>query len=569
MPRLTLQRKFFIALVLLLLALLTVFIGLSRLGLQRGLGQYVAEIELSRMDWLSKRLLDDYASHGNSWQYLKDERSAWFSALMSASGWRGQGEPGSSKGGPGRLDRPPRDLPARLEGASAPKQPGDHGPPMGIGPPPFGERHGGPGGPGGPKGPGGPGGPGIPQVDVLPHRFMPPAPPNTPGDPRGRADNVYNRLALLDADGRRLAGSEADLADALRQPLRQDGRTVAYLALLPLQGIQTDADRAFVAQQLEFILATALAGLLLALLISSWLGRRWLAPIHGLAEAAQAVARGRLDTQVPIHGHDELATLAQTFNRMTAQLAALESSRSQWLSDVAHELRTPLTAIRAEIEALQDGVRPFGADAAQRLHRQVMRLGQLVDDLRASLDPADGAAPPLQLTPQQPLLLLLDALELMRERFTQAGIALDIGYLKPLAQRGSAVVLADERRLHQVFINLLENSLRYTHAGGRLQVCAGVEESRNHDHGGRRLVILLDDTAPGPAAADLEHLFERFYRAEASRSRELGGSGLGLAICKRIVEAHGGSITAAPSALGGLRIALTLPLADAPDTAEA
>jgi two-component system sensor histidine kinase BaeS len=552
MLRLTLQRKFFIALTVLLAALLAVFVGLSRLGLQRGLGQYVAEIELSRMDWLAKRLLDDYASHDNSWQFLKDDKNAWFSALMSANPRRG-GKPALDRGEPGVAD------------ATAHRAPYEHFGP--FGPPPFGEPPGDPGlgEPHGPPPGGAILGPGAPQLDVLPQRFAPPAPPNIPGDPRTRAGNVYNRMALLDASGQRhLAGNAIDAASAVKQPLRLSSRTVAYLALMPLQGIQTDTDRAFVAQQLEFIVIAALVGLLLALLISWQLAKRWLAPIQNLAQAAHAVAAGRLDTRVPEQGQDELATLAQTFNQMTGKLAAMESSRQQWLSDVAHELRTPLAAMRAEIEALQDGVRPFDAHSAHRLHRQVMRLGQLVDDLRLSLDQASGE-PPLQLTPQQPLLLLLDALDLMRERFAQSDIALETGYLKPLAQQGHITMMADERRLHQVFINLLENSLRYTHAGGKLQICAGLEEGLD----GQRLVLLLDDTAPCPEDADLTRLFDRFYRVDVSRNRQHGGSGLGLAICKAIVQAHGGSITASCSALGGLRIELSLPLLPANKDAQA
>jgi two-component system sensor histidine kinase BaeS len=551
----TLQRRFFIALTVLLVALLLVFMGLTRLGLQHGLGQYVAEIELSRMDWLAKRLLDDYAGHGNSWEFLKTDANAWHSALMSAMPRRLDGRGGP--GGPGRPGGPSGD--SRFKDwppfGDSPNFRDHRDGPTGL--PPFDDHH-----RDDKRAPGpGPGGPAGPQVDVLPQRFMPPPPPNAVDDPRARADNVYNRLALLGADGQQhLAGNSIDAGLAVKQPLAVAGRTVGYLALLPLAGIQTEADRAFVSEQSGFIVVAGLVGLLLALLISWRLARRWLAPIEQLAGAAQAVAAGRLDANVPVHGKDELATLAQTFNHMTQRLAAMESSRQQWLSDVAHELRTPLAAMRAEIEALQDGVRPFDAQAAERLHRQVMRLGQLVDDLRLSMDPATGA-PPMNLAPVEPLRLLLDALALMRERFAQARIAVDAGYLESVAQQQPVRVLGDERRLHQVFVNLLENALRYTHAGGRLQLYAGL------DHGphGRRLVLLLDDTAPCPAPEELARLFERLYRGEASRSRELGGSGLGLAICKAIVEAHGGSIGASASALGGLRIELALPLAPSDD----
>lgn len=120
-------------------------------------------------------------------------------------------------------------------------------------------------------------------------------------------------------------------------------------------------------------------------------------------------------------------------------------------------------------------------------------------------------------------------------------------------------ILGDAARLHQVFVNLLENSLRYTQPGGMLQLQAWVEGAP----GSRELLICFDDSAPCPAPQDLPRLFERFYRAEASRSRESGGSGLGLAICKSIVEAHGGQIAAAPSALGGLQVSLRFALKDA------
>jgi two-component system sensor histidine kinase BaeS len=496
--RLTLQRKFFLALAVLLLALLLMFVGFSRYALQRGIGPYVAEIELSRLDWFVDNLERAYAAEGG-WDFLRRDPDAWH-----------------------RLQRFDR---------------GDEGPHFGPPPggPPFGD------------------GRELPplhaaQPDVLPRRFLPPLPPDARHDPRDDADSVYNRVSLLAADGKQLLAGRRPSDDMLRKEINVHGRTVGYLALAPLEGLGSRADRAFVARQSTSVLLTGAGGLVLAFALSALVARRWLRPVSRMAQAAEDIAQGRLDVAVPVAGDDELAQLARTFNGMAAALASVEQSRQRWLADVAHELRTPVTAMRAEIEALQDGVRRFDGGTAQRLHGQVMRLGKLVEDLQLVMNPAQEM---LHLEPVDPLAVLAEAAQAMQPRLVQAQLALE--GLPQLHALGAdpPYVRGDATRLAQVFMNLLENSARYTHAGGRVLLQARVDAQQVH--------IAIDDTAPGPLPQDLPRLFERFFRAEGSRSRATGGSGLGLAICRGIVEAHGGRIAAHASPLGGLRVEIELP----------
>jgi two-component system sensor histidine kinase BaeS len=155
-----------------------------------------------------------------------------------------------------------------------------------------------------------------------------------------------------------------------------------------------------------------------------------------------------------------------------------------------------------------------------------------------------------------PLALLQEALAATRERFVRRDIAVDAESVDALAAPSQPMVEGDAHRLHQVFMNLLDNTLSYTDAGGTLRIGAAVEGSA----GAQRLVLRFDDSAPGVAAHELPMLFERLFRADGSRSRALGGSGLGLSICRAMVEAHGGEIDASASPLGGLRITLWLPL---------
>jgi two-component system sensor histidine kinase BaeS len=486
-PRLTLQGKAFAALSALLVVMLLIFVGFSRIGLQRGLGPYVAEIELARMDWLAYRLQAIYVQHGG-WQTLHGQPGLW------------------------RELRRPRNLHMPVIGPTTP-----------------------------------------PPDPLLLHTPEPSA--------QQPVDALSRRLGVVDARGALVAGAPPRPGGARTALGDGEGRTVGHLVLAPPDGLERDADRAFLAKQLGFVVWTGVAGLALALLLSWWLARRWLRPIGALVQGAQALAAGRLQARVPEQADsEEFTRLIHTFNDMAEQLASMEASRRQWIGDMAHELRTPLAAMRAEIEAVQDGVRRFDARTAQRLHRQVMRLIHLVGDLRASVDMA-GGEPPAALAPVRPLALLREAMAAMQSRFDQAGVALhalpDLAVLA--TAQGGPRVRGDAQQLHRVFLNLLENSLRYTDPGGRLEVSAGVQ--RGH------LQLRLDDTAPGALPHELPHLFERLYRAEASRHRavgDLGGSGLGLAICRTIVQAHGGHIEASASPLGGLRIALTLPLLEEP-----
>ena len=530
MPQLTLSRKIFLALAALLLVLLISFAGLSIIALQRGLGSYVAEIEIRRMDWLAQLVLKNYVAHGD-WKNLRDNDDAWqrlqmgrFASLLDSTAANGD----------------ERRLPPWYEYRTMRPEPPPDGAPTGA---PAGAPNGDP-----------PPMPPSPQLDLLPRRMLGAPPPWVFPDPRGMHDSIYQRLAVLDASGARVVGADIDMANAARMPIRHNKSVIGYLALAPLQGLESEADRAFIARQSGVIVLTGLCGLGFALVLSWLLARRWFRPIDELTQAAQDVAQGRLSTRVAVQGSDELALLGKTFNDMAQRLDTVEASRRAWLADAAHELRTPLAAMRAEIEALQDGVRTFDERTALRLHRQVIRLGQLVDDLRSSMREPQSD---LLTTTVFPLSLLKEALDHTRDRFAKRGIVVDRHAVDHVTASAQPVIDGNAHRLHQVFMNLLENTLAYTDEGGKLRLDVIVEGAWT----GNCLTLLFDDSAPGVPDEELPRLFDRLFRGETSRSREHGGSGLGLSICRATIEAHGGTIEASASPLGGLRVTITLPLA--------
>lgn len=355
-------------------------------------------------------------------------------------------------------------------------------------------------------------------------------------------------MALFDADRQAVFGRFADPEQLSLHPIRVHGRVVGYLGHRPGKALGDVVDVRFLEAQRQAFFWIALLVGVFAVALAWPLANTLVRPLRRVTEATRDLAAGRFETRVPVSGGDELAELARDFNAMAATLGRAESARRQWMADISHELRTPVALLRAELEALQDGVRPLGPAAVAALQADVERLKRLIEDLY-QLSMSDLGAMSYRKRAVDPLALLGDEIEACAGEFERKGLALQL-----VDRCGGPVTLnADPDRLAQLFRNLMQNSLRYTDAGGRLEIVA----SRADGH----LVLDFQDTAPSVPAASLPRLFERFYRVEASRSRAHGGAGLGLAISRNIVEAHGGRIEARPSPLGGLGIHVELPVA--------
>lgn len=270
--------------------------------------------------------------------------------------------------------------------------------------------------------------------------------------------------------------------------------------------------------------------------------------VRTISEGTRKLVDGDVNTRIEHLRSDEFGQLGNELNSLAASLNNQDQNHKQWMADTSHELRTPIAILRAQVEAFQDGVQEVTPKTLQVLHAEIMGLSKLVDDLhwlarfdvgnlKHSFIPIDVAS------------TLQDVAEIFEERFAEKGLTID----KSAILNESCTVYADNNRMRQVFINLLENSLRYTDKGGKLKL--SMEKSPS------AVVMRFDDSPPGIPEELIPKIFDRFFRVEASRSRELGGSGLGLAICKTIIEAHSGSITASKSDLGGIRIEVVLPTA--------
>ena len=270
--------------------------------------------------------------------------------------------------------------------------------------------------------------------------------------------------------------------------------------------------------------------------------------MRGIAASTRRLANGDYGSRVDVATRDEIGRLGEDFNRLALTLERNEQLRRAFIADVSHELRTPLSLLRAELEAIEDGVRPLTQSSVKSLQGEVATLSKLVADLY-DLSLADVGA----LAYRMVAVDLVDVLDLAaaayRGRLQTRGIVLD----GPASQR-PIMISADESRLRQLFANLLENCQRYVDENGRVCITVSVD--------GALATVDIDDSGPGVPQDFRHQLFDRFFRMEASRNRASGGAGLGLAICRNIVEAHRGRIEAQAAPLGGLRIRVELPLAE-------
>jgi signal transduction histidine kinase len=284
----------------------------------------------------------------------------------------------------------------------------------------------------------------------------------------------------------------------------------------------------------------------MALIVGGLLFRSITAPLRELTVASEAIAQGDLSARAEVRGRDEVAQLADSFNEMAESLMQMETARRNQTADIAHELRTPLTVLQGTLEAMLDGVYPSDSDNLQAALSQTRTLARLIEDLRV-LALADAGKLRLEEQALDLGAFLSEVVEAYQSQAIEQGITLVLEAVPSLP-----AVAVDRDRLAQVMGNLLSNSLRYLASGGHINVAAR--------GGTTEVVVSVIDDGPGVPSAELDRLFERFWRADPARQRATGGSGLGLSIARHIVEAHGGRIWGEPTPGGGLTVRFSLPV---------
>ncbi|NLC11027.1 MAG: cell wall metabolism sensor histidine kinase WalK [Firmicutes bacterium] len=304
----------------------------------------------------------------------------------------------------------------------------------------------------------------------------------------------------------------------------------------------------------SFLFFSTLAVIVLVGATGVLLAERLARPIKVLIEAVHRMSEGDLEQQIKVSSKDEIGLLAEQFNLMASRLAEMHQRQRRFVSDVSHELRTPLTSLSLCVKTLKDY--PMDPEEQREfledMDQEIKRLANLLEDL-------------LALTKTEEKILRRKAVDLKplleevmlrnMDRAQRQGIQLFKIIPDNLPQ-----VLINAEEIKRVLYNLLDNAIKYTPEGGWIQVEAREEE--------KQIRVIVKDTGCGIPEEALPHVFERFYRVDKARSRELGGTGLGLAICREIIEKHGGMMEVSSTLGEGSAFSFTLPLAEGKGKAE-
>lgn len=355
-------------------------------------------------------------------------------------------------------------------------------------------------------------------------------------------------------------------------PLEVDGVHIGTILSPPAPIGLTPQEQAYLDRTNQALTFAALGAAFLALIFGILLARTLTRPLRALTEASEKMARGDLDQQVTVNSKDEIGELAESFNRMSREVAKANRLRKQMTADIAHDLRTPLTVIAGYVESMRDGDLAPTPERLDSIYAEIERLQRLVADLRL-LAVTDAGELRLNLAPINVASLTERVTASFKLSAEQKGITLTVE-----TAPGLPLLQADESRLDRVLSNLVSNAIRHTPEGGKIHLSARSavpssilamrreESSQVHKYTGtqvsaQHVVITVADTGEGIPPEDLPHIFERFYRADKSRNDADGASsGLGLAIAKALVEAHGGRIRASSVVGHGTRFEIELPV---------
>ena len=351
---------------------------------------------------------------------------------------------------------------------------------------------------------------------------------------------LSSRLSLYDIKHQFILGEPSGEQVSYR-PITVDNKIVGYLGLKPVLDQNDASSINFFSNQKRYLVLiyifTFLSSLVAALLLATY----FKTPIQRLLNATRELTKGNFQHQVIVKRNDELGDLSNEINQLATILDQHETSRRQWVADTSHELKTPLAVLQAQIEAMQDGIRKPTAEHFEAMLRQVTSLKKLTQDL-ADLAQAEAQQLKCYFAEIDPWSVVLQEIDNFKPKFEQAD-------LKISASGTGAKLQLDIDRFKQIMVNLLGNSIRYTEAGGEVQVHT-VQDADSWS-------VIVDDSPFGLSDEQIARLGERFYRVDDSRTRSTGGTGLGLALSGKIAQALGGQLTFEHSPLGGLRCKVT------------
>lgn len=490
--RLSIRWKLFFALVGVSLALVMFLAVTVYLSMQAGFSNYLAHSVLVRFDRVQSALERQYELDDESWAYFNGHPEQWRKFVRNSA--------------------PPR---RRGQGFDRPGTPQNFS--SNEGPVNFDKNF-------------------TPKRQQLEPKFGGPG----PIDPLG----IASRLALQDSDGSLIVGGHPDQTVLAKRELYHHGNLVGWLALYGSQGEIKAGDNLFLTDQLWMLLVASLLTMVLSAGAAMLLSHQFLKPIHAVINAGKKLANGEYSTRLADSRQDEFGGLIDQFNQLAETLETRDETERKWVSDTSHELKTPLALLKAQIEALQDGVRKPDANHLNMLLQSVDRLSNLVADLNILSN--FGESEQWHRHDKIDLSALVDQIaQTFRPIMEDRGLEFEIWI------ESDTIFECDRSLCERLITNLLQNSVDYTDSPGRVSLTL----NSNADE----IICTIQDTLPAPASQSMDKLFDRFYREEESRNRKTGGSGLGLAICREIVLSMNGMIKLNESPMGGLSVEVRLP----------
>ncbi|MDR1873721.1 MAG: hypothetical protein LBQ90_01725 [Synergistaceae bacterium] len=376
-------------------------------------------------------------------------------------------------------------------------------------------------------------------------------------------------LALYDVDGRRIFPSRGGPAhmktpnetstrrpsgnEALHNwfnkiPLKSDGQSIGTL-IVTLPPMPGKVELMFVKRLGLYAVVGAILMVVLACALGFIVAGGLSRPVLRAADRARRISRGEYDTTSESEkpsGIREMDALSESVEELGHALDGQEKLRQRLMVDIAHELRTPLTVIKSQLEALADGVWDASPERLELCVKEIDRLSELIAEVER-LSNLEGEFLSLHMEPRDLGAFLAGILDSFEQLFARSGVTLT----RKLPERERITVGIDAGRFRHVIENLLSNALHYTEAGGNVEVRLGFADGNAR--------IEIEDSGMGIGPSDLPHVFERFYRSDASRTRGTGGRGVGLAIARAAVEAHGGVISVKSTPGKGSLFTITLP----------